>query len=76
MIYTYDNATQTRWNRGELQVEIRLPNNTRPMGYCDGTEADEQEIRDMGESEGAIVDIQKKRLKTGREIWTIASSLA
>ncbi len=44
---------------------------SRPIGYCDGTAADEEEILQLAEAEGAEVRIEKKRLKTGREIWTV-----
>ena len=39
-IHVYSNETQTRWDRGEFQVQLILPNNSRPMGFCDGTAAD------------------------------------
>ena len=75
MIYPYDNATQTRWDRGEFKVQLSLPNNPRPMGFCDGTPEDVAEILLMAEGEGAgDVQIQKKQLKSGREIWTLAGS--
>jgi len=32
MIYPYGNATQTRWDRGEFKVQLKLPDNPRPMG--------------------------------------------
>ena len=71
MITMYDNDAQTRWNHGEFQVELRVPNNSRPLGYCDGSEEDEREVYAIAETEGAAVVIHKKRLKTGREIWTV-----
>ena len=40
MIHRYDNATQTRWDRGEFKVQLNLPNNPRPMGFCDGSPED------------------------------------
>lgn len=40
MIYPYDNATQTRWDKGELQVQLLVAGNPRPIGFCDGSEAD------------------------------------
>lgn len=75
MIYAYDNESQTRWDRGELKVQLAQNNNPRPMGYCDGTAADEAELRAIAESEGAeefVLD--KRRLKSGREIWTLGGS--
>ena len=72
MIYPYTNDTQTRWDRGEFNVQLNLPDNSRPMGFCDGTDADASELRALAESEGADeMKIQKKTLKTGREIWTL-----
>ena len=70
MIHPYDNATQTRWNRGEFKVQFNLPNNPRPMGFCDGPE-DVAELLSIAEAEGADdVKIHKKHLKSGREVWT------
>ena len=72
MIYPFDNETQTRWDHGEFKVQLNLANNPRPIGFCDGTDADMAELRERGESEGADeVRVQKKVLKTGREIWTL-----
>jgi hypothetical protein len=49
-----------------------LPNSTRPMGFCDGTAADLAELHAIAEAEGAEeVAIQKRVLKSGREIWTL-----
>lgn len=73
MIYKHSNETQTRWDRGELQVQLCQPNNPRPIGFCDGTDADLSELRAIAESEGSDdVRIDKKRLKSGREIWTVS----
>jgi hypothetical protein len=72
MIYPHDNASQTRWDKGELQVQLLQANNPRPIGFCDGTPADEAELRAIAEAEGAdTVSIRKKDLKTGRQIWTL-----
>jgi hypothetical protein len=74
MIYRYDNTSQTRWDRGELKVQINVPQSSRPMGYCDGTSEDLSELRSIAESEGvedASIDI--KVLKSGREIWTLGA---
>lgn len=72
MIYPYDNATQTRWDRGELQVQLNVANNPRPIGFCDGSDADLAELRARSEAEGADqMHIQRKLLKSGREIWTL-----
>jgi hypothetical protein len=77
MIHPYDNETQTRWDRGELQVQLVQPNNPRPIGFCDGSDADEAELRAMAEGEGADeFVVQKKRLKSGREIWTLGGGSA
>jgi hypothetical protein len=72
MIHPYDNGTQTQWDHGELKVQLMSPNNTRPMGFCDGSEADIAELRALSEAEGAEeMSIHKRVLKTGREIWTL-----
>jgi len=72
MIYRHDNASQTRWDRGEFKVQLSLPNNPRPMGFCDGTAEDVSELMAIAEAEGAEdVTIHKKTLKSGREIWTL-----
>jgi len=74
MIHPYDNQTQTRWDRGELQVQLCSKGNPRPMGFCDGSEADVAELHAIAESEGAErVQIQKQVLKSGREIWTLSN---
>jgi hypothetical protein len=75
VIYMYSAEHQTRWNRGEFKVQLNLPGRTRPMGFCDGTEEDEEELRTMAESEEVEqLPIHKKLLKTGREIWTVGSA--
>ena len=72
MIHPYNNATQTLWNRGELQAQLNLPHQPRPMGFCDGSDEDIAELLSIAESEGAENPvIHKKRLKSGREIWTL-----
>lgn len=72
MIYPYDNAMQTRWDRGEFKVQLNLPNNPRPIGFCVGSPEDIAELRSIAEAEGSDdVHIDKKRLKSGREIWTL-----
>ena len=72
MIYKHSNETQTRWDRGELKVQLVQANNPRPIGFCDGTAADTAELREIAEAEGATeFRVHKKVLKTGREIWTL-----
>jgi len=72
MIYPYNNETQTRWDRGELQVQLLQPNNPRPLGFCDGTQEDLSKLQSIAESEGADeFNLNKKTLKTGRQIWTL-----
>ena len=70
-IEPHNNETQTRWDHGEFNAMVMSPNMTAPIGYCDGTDADEADILATAEMEGAEVAIDKKRLKTGREIWTV-----
>jgi hypothetical protein len=75
MIYPYDNATQTRWDHGEFKVQLNMVNNSRPIAFCDGSEADLAELRARSEAEGADeMQIQRKLLKSGREIWTLGAT--
>lgn len=72
MIHPFDNENSTRWSRGDFAVQIEQAGHTRPMGYCDGTEEDERELRALAENEGVEdLRIHRKRLKSGREIWTL-----
>jgi hypothetical protein len=72
MIHPYDNKTQTLWDRGELKVQLMQAGSTRPAGFCDGTSEDEAALQALAESEGAQdMRIEKRTLKTGREIWTL-----
>jgi len=72
MIHKYSNATQTKWNRGEFKVQLMPVGSTRPIGFCDGTDEDVAELNAIAEAEGAEeLTIQRKYLKTGREIWTL-----
>ena len=72
MIHIYSNETQTRWDKGEFKVQLLVLGNSRPMGFCDGTPEDVAELSAIAEAEGADqAQIEKKLLKTGREIWTL-----
>ncbi len=72
MIHPYSNEMQSRWDRGEFKVQLNVVNNTRPMGFCDGTAEDLAELEAIAEQEGADdFRIEKKVLKSGREIWTL-----
>ncbi len=72
MIYKHSNETQTKWDRGQFQVQLLQINNPRPIGFCDGSEEDLAELRAIAEAEGAEeFRLQKKLLKTGREVWTL-----
>jgi len=74
MIYAHSNETQTRWDRGDFQVQLNLPNNPKPVGFCDGSDEDVAELSARAEAEGADeIRIERKALKTGREIWTLYS---
>ncbi|MFU8803225.1 MAG: hypothetical protein ACNA8W_05380 [Bradymonadaceae bacterium] len=73
-IISHSNESQTRWDRGDFQVMIESPTSSQPIGFCDGTAADENEIREMAMREGTEVEIDKKVLKTGRQIWTVRAS--
>ena len=73
MIHPYSNETQTRWDRGDFKVQLVQANHPRPFGFCEGSSEDQAELQDMADSEGAeSLEIVKKVLKTGREIWTIS----
>lgn len=72
-IEPHNNETQTKWDHGEFQVMIKSPEMNRPIGFCDGDSADEQQIIEQAAREGAEVEIDKKTLKTGRQIWTVRS---
>jgi hypothetical protein len=72
MIHPYDSSTQKRWDRGELKVQLNQPDNPRPIGYCDGSPDDVKELLAIAEAEGVYdAKINRKILKTGREIWTL-----
>lgn len=74
MIHRYSNETQTRWNRGEFRVQLNVFNNTRPIGFCDGSPEDEAELNRIAEAEGADgANIAKKYLKGDREVWTLGT---
>ena len=75
MIHLYSNETQTRWDKGDFKVQLLVLGNSRPMGFCDGSPEDLAELASIAESEGAgEMQIGKKLLKTGREIWTLGES--
>ncbi|MBU1536276.1 hypothetical protein KKF84_13205 [Myxococcota bacterium] len=72
MIHPYNNSTQTRWDHGEFKVQLNQVNNTRPIGFCDGSAEDVAELLSIAEDEGVDdAKIHKKILKTGCEIWTL-----
>ncbi len=75
MIHEYNNANQTRWDHGEFKVQLMAVNNPRPIGFCDGTDEDEVELRGIAERENVDgCPIRKKALKTGRGIWTLGET--
>lgn len=74
MIHPFSNQTQTRWDKGEFKVQLLLPETSRPMGFCDGTPADLAELKAMAEAENSAFSIDVKKLKTGREVWTLRGS--
>ena len=71
MIHPFSNATQSKWDKGEFKVQLLLPETSRPMGFCDGTPADIAELKAIADAENSSMTIEKKVLKTGREIWTL-----
>ena len=72
MIHKYSNETQSRWDKGHYRVQLVLPGNPQPIGFCDGSREDLAELHALAEAEGAdSPQIDKKHLKSGREIWTL-----
>jgi hypothetical protein len=75
MIRPYTDEELRRWNKGEYQVQLDLPGRPRPMGYCDGTAEDEAALVAMSEEEGEYaLEIHKRVLRTGRQIWTLRTT--
>lgn len=70
-IIPHSNESQTKWDHGEFQVMVKSPTVSQPIGFCDGGKVAEDAIHQMAMREGAEVKIDKKVLKTGREIWTV-----
>ncbi|MEM1350055.1 MAG: hypothetical protein AAGI01_15960 [Myxococcota bacterium] len=70
-IYPATNDTQTQWGKGGFGAMLMRPGITDAFGFCDGIEEDEQELLAQAEMEGAEVRIDKKALKSGREVWTV-----
>ena len=50
MIYPHSNETQTSWDRGKYKVQLNLPDNPRPIGFCDGDAADLAELAARAEA--------------------------
>ncbi|QQR91190.1 MAG: hypothetical protein IPJ88_05505 [Myxococcales bacterium] len=75
MIHYYNNEMQTRWDHGEFKVQLIKAGSTTPIGFCDGTPDDLAELRSIAEGEDSFdMQITKKLLKTGREIWTLGEA--
>lgn len=71
-IHPHSNETETRWSKGGYQVMIMSPSSDKPIAYSEGTPEDEAELISQAEMEGLTdVTIQKKLMKSGREVWTI-----
>lgn len=70
-IHAVSNETRTQWDKGGFQVMLKTEVQTEPFGFCDGSDDDERELVSMAEREGADVEIQKRSLKTGRQVWTV-----
>jgi len=70
MIHPASNATDTKWGRGQLNVKIVTAAGIT-YGYCDGDAEDERVLTEYAEMEGVQLEIQRKALKSGREIWTL-----
>jgi hypothetical protein len=75
MIHPYSDDGLRRWNRGEYQVQLLVPSRERPYGWCDGTDEDEAELRARSDEEGeAALQIDKRLLRTGRQVWTLRTA--
>jgi len=70
-LHPYSNETHTRWDKGEFQAMVKSPRSSKPVAFCDGTIEDEEAIRAQALKEGTGVEIEKKALKSGREVWTV-----
>ena len=74
-IQPYNTNAENTWNKGGYRAMIRANGSERPFGYCDGNAEDEAALIAMAEGEGLeAVRIDKKSLKTGREVWTIVGT--
>ena len=72
LIHKYSLRALQGWNRGDYQVQVMVPGNDHPVAYCDGTDEDIEALRAIAREEGTeLADINRRILKTGREIWTI-----
>lgn len=75
MIHKYSMDGVRAWNRGDYKVQIMVPTHDRPIAWCDGTDEDLAELRAIAEEEGTeLPTVQRRVLKTGREIWTIGQA--
>ena len=71
-IYPQNNENDTKWGKGGFGAMIRSMHSDKALAYCDGSSADEQTLLMQAEQEGmGGAQIQRKHLKTGREIWTV-----
>lgn len=71
-IYPQNNDNDTKWGRGGFGAMIKSMSSDKPLAYCDGSDSDEQELLKQAEDEGlGGAEIQRKSLKTGREVWTV-----
>ena len=76
-IHIYSTQYENLWNKGQLAVMIKAQGAERPFGYCDGTQEDADALIAMAEGEGLErVRIERKDLKTGRQVWTILGDSA
>ena len=76
MITWYSHTAERQWHDGGFKVELWAWNQPRPIGYCDGSEADEAELRGIAEEEGLEeLRIERRYLKLGRERWTLTGAV-
>lgn len=72
MIHKFSVQTMHRWGQGKFKVQVVVAGSDRPVAFCDGSDADVEELKSIAQNEGTeLATIHKRVLKTGREIWTI-----
>ncbi len=72
-IHIAETNTHNNFAKGRIRVQV-ISNHGVVLCYCDGEEADTEALYQMADDEGAEgLEIKKKSLKSGQEIWTVSS---